>query len=151
MMGVGTSVAPGSYTVALRLRDASGALESEAIGKIPYAITAGCVTDLGNAPMQVAQSILFSWTLAKRATGAPLSCAQGNVATIQLVVDGVASQWPCSPGKATSPALAPGDHNVVVKALDPQGVVLSTTDPPRVVTIIAGADNDVGGVAFDLN
>jgi len=150
MQGTGSPLGAGDYSVALRLRDATGALESEAIAPHPYAIRQGCLTDLGAVPMQVSQSITFSWTLDKQATHATLSCAQANVSTLELTVDGMKIDWPCSDGSATSPVLTPGDHTASIVALDPQGTILSDTGAAT-VTITAGKVTDLGDVVFDLN
>jgi hypothetical protein len=151
MQGIGSPLAAGDYSIALRLRDATGALESEALGPRRYSITQGCLTDLGNVPMQVSQSITFTWSLEKLATGAALTCTQANASTLQLTVDGMTAVFPCSDGEATTPPLAPGGHAVSISVLDPQGAVLSTTGSPTTVTITAGKLTDLGNVIFDLN
>jgi len=149
MSGLGSEAPAGRYTVALRLRSAGGEVESEATGPTVYTIVAGGVTDLGSVPMEVAQSFLFSWTLDKRATGAPLSCAQAAAETVRLTVDGNSFEWPCDAGQARSPALSPGDHTVTVEVLDAQGLVLSATDAAT-IQIAAGKDTTPTSIGFAI-
>jgi len=55
MAGATCALPPGSYSVAMRLRDANGTVLSELLAPTPISITAGQTTDLGVIPFASAQ------------------------------------------------------------------------------------------------
>jgi hypothetical protein len=154
--GQSAVLAPGSYSVAMRLRDAAGTLLSEAIAPGTFTISAGCSTDLGLVPFEAVvttpdQFITLTWAVERVVTGAPLTCADAHATTVELDAGTTAFRWPCSNGKGATGSLAPGSQDVAIKLLDATGTVLSLT-PTMPVAIVAGQPTALTGtVTFDVN
>jgi hypothetical protein len=153
LTGVGQALPPGTYSVAMRLRDSAGTLLSEAIAPTTYAITAGCTTDLGSVPFQAVvttpdQYLTLSWTIDRPPNSARLSCSDANAAKVELDAGQTTFQWPCSDGKAATTTLAAGTYPVTIKLLDPQGTALSVTSTMNVT--IDTQPVDIGRVLFDI-
>jgi hypothetical protein len=155
MTGTSATLAAGTYSVAMRLRDSAGKLLSEAIAPTTYPINAGCSTDLGLVPFEAVkttatQYFTLSWTIDRVGTSAPLSCAQAHATTIELDAGATSFAWPCANGKAASGSLAPDVYAVAVKLLDATGTVLSATSSMP-FTVTAGQPKALGTVTFDVN
>ena len=155
LAGASAALAPGNYSVALRLRDSAGQVLSEAIGPATYAIGAGCVTDLGLVPFEAVVTasdpyITLSWTIDRVLTGAPLSCAGANADKVVLTAGATSYEWSCAIGKGATAPLAPGSYDVNVKLLDATGTALSVT-PTMPVVVSAGQIKPLGTVIFDVD
>jgi len=153
--GTSAALAPGEYSVAMRLRNAAGDLLSEAIAPTTYRIDAGCVTDLGLVPFEANVTatdpyITLSWTIDRVLTGAALTCADAHADKVALDAGTTTFQWPCATGKGATAPLAPGSYDVTIKLLDATGTPLSVT-PTMPVTITAGQLKALGTVIFDVN
>jgi hypothetical protein len=155
LAGSGAALAPGKYSVAMRLRNAAGEVLSEAIAPTTYDIAANCVTDLGLVPFEAVVTaanpyITLSWAIDRVVTGAALSCASAHADKVVLTAGTTAYDWPCAAGKGATPPLAPGSYDVNVKLLDATGTALSVT-PTMPVAVSAGQLKSLGTVIFDVN
>jgi hypothetical protein len=155
LAGAGAALAPGKYSVAMRLRNAAGEVLSEAIAPTTYDIAANCVTDLGRVPFEAVVTavnpyLTLSWTIDRVVTGATLSCADAHAAKVVLTAGTTAYEWPCAAGQGATPPLAPGNYDVNVKLLDATGTALSVTSTMPVV-VSAGQRKALGTVIFDVN
>jgi hypothetical protein len=154
--GTSAVLAPGTYAVAMRLRDAAGTLLSEAIAPGTFAITAGCSTDLGHVPFEAVvttpdQFISLTWAVERYGTGAPLSCADAHATHVELTAGTTKFQWPCSNGQGATDSLAAGSYDVSIKLLDATGTALSLT-PTMPVAVVAGQPTALSGtVTFGVN
>lgn len=155
LAGTSATLAPGNYSVAMRLRNGAGDLLSEAIAPTTYDITAGCVTDLGLVPFEAVVSaanpyITLSWSIDRVLTGAALSCADAHADKVVLTAGNTTYEWPCALGKGATAPLAPASYDVNVKLLDATGTALSVT-PTMPVAVGAGQIKALGTVIFDVN
>lgn len=155
LAGAGATLAPGNYSVAMRLRNAAGDLLSEAIAPTTYGVAASCVTDLGLVPFEAVVTaanpyITLSWSIDRVVTGAALSCADAHADKVVLTAGATSYEWPCATGKGATPPLAPASYDVNVKLLDATGTALSVT-PTMPVTVGAGQIKALGTVIFDVN
>jgi hypothetical protein len=145
---------PGVYTVSLMLRGPTGALLSEIVAP-NVLLTAGEVADLGSLPFVVggdaalAHGYALTWSIDAAATGAPLSCADANAATVRLQVGSQKFDLPCGPGRGRTTPVSPGSNPVSMTLLDVQGNALSMTQTMQ-VTIDAGQLVFLGDVVFDV-
>ena len=155
MAGTSATLMPGSYSVAMRLRNTAGTLLSEGIAPTTYSITAGCSTDLGLVPFEAVvtapdQYITLSWAVDRYLTGVGLSCAEAHATKVELDAGAQTFSWACADGKAATGSLPAATYQVTVKLLDATGTVLSVT-PTMPVTVTAGQPNALGTVTFDVN
>jgi hypothetical protein len=146
---------PGTYSVAMRLRNATGALLAEAIDPTEEVIDPTLLTDLGVVPFVatgapiVDQYMALSWTIEWDATFTPLTCAQAKAATVELDIGATRFQWACSDGNGRTATVAPGRYTVAVSLLDAGGVLLSMT-PTADVQVVAGRVANLGPVVFGV-
>jgi hypothetical protein len=153
MNGVGQTLPPGDYSVAMRLRDSAGTLLSEAIANTTYTIAAGCTTDLGPVIFDAIvttpdQYLSLSWSIDRPPASALLSCDQAGAAKVELDAASTTFQWPCRDGQGATTTLAAGSYPVTVKLLDGQGAPLSVT--PTMNVTVASQPVDLGDVLFDV-
>jgi hypothetical protein len=155
LAGTSAALAPGNYSVALRLRNSAGVVLSEAIAPTTYIVAPTCVTDLGLVPFEAVVTaadpyITLSWTIDRVLTGAALSCADAHADKVVLGVGTTNYDWPCALGKGATAPLAPGSYDVSVKLIDATGTALSLT-PTMPVAVSAGQLKALGTVIFDVN
>jgi hypothetical protein len=154
MAGTSSTLPPGDYSVAMRLRDASASVVSEAIAPTTYPVQAGCSTDLGLVPFDAAlttpdQFISLSWSI-ETVAGVRRTCATAHAATVELDAGTNTFRWPCINGEAATTSLAPASYPVTIKLLDATGTVLSVT-PSMPVPVMSGQPSPLGNVFFSVN
>jgi hypothetical protein len=158
LMGTSCELPAGSYTVAMRLRDAQGTLLSEAIAPGTYSITTGQTTDLGNhefASSQgtsgagTGQAIKLAWSIERAGTTTIITCADAGAATVELDVGTQQFPFPCGDGSGQTPSLTVGTYPTTIRLLDAQGAALSVT-PTMDVAVPAALLLDLHTVIFDV-
>jgi hypothetical protein len=147
--GTPANLLPGSYTADIRL--VSGARVLDQLPSQTVTVS-GCGNfDLGIADFVVVCSsdngYTATWSIAKKATGAPLSCAQAAATTVDLFVDSLKFEFACDVGAGTTTPVAPGSHVLQFVLLDANGLTLSDTGTMNVP--VCGL-TDVGDVPFDV-
>jgi hypothetical protein len=170
MAGATCALPPGSYSLAMRLRDATGTVLSELLAPSPVAVVAGQTRDLGVIPFDSAQGapatsgaggsggtggtggagqgIALSWTIDR--AGTTLTCDQAGATTVEVDDGQHEFEFKCSDGQDRTTSMTPGSYQVTLRLLDAQGSVLSGTTT-MTVTIAAGQLVDLGAVVFDVN
>ena len=103
----------------------------------------------GNGTVCNPPQVGATWSIDKRATGAPLTCEQAAATTVELTLNGTPYDFECNAYQGVTTTVAAGTYQADFVLLDAGGNVLSQTDQ---MTITVGACNvtDLGDVLFDV-
>jgi hypothetical protein len=149
-------MAGGTYTISLKLRDASGNVLSEVFAPLMFLVD-GQQTGVTSLPLQVggvdankARGFALTWSIDKVDTGAIETCAQAGAASVRLTAGATTYDLPCIDGKGRTAAIAPGSYPVKLDLIDGTGTTLSETQTMN-IAITAGQLVFLGDVPFDVN
>ena len=145
----------GKYSLSLALRDATGAVLSEAFAPTLF-LVAGQDTGVASLPLQVGgdatkgRGFALTWSIDKVDTHAIVSCAQAGATTVRIHAGATPFDLTCTDGKGRTTVIAPGTYQVSLELLDGTGATLSAT---QTMSVAIGAARLVflGDVPFDVD
>jgi hypothetical protein len=146
------AVLPGTHNVSLILSDVNG----QALYTLPAmaaSVACGTVLDLGTVdlkpPVCDPPQVGATWSIDKKATGAPLTCEQAAATTVELTLNGTPFDFGCTAYQGLTTTLQPGSYNADFALLDAGGNVLSQTSQMTITVKTCGV-TDLGDVLFDV-
>lgn len=160
LSGVTIPLPLGSYAAAVRLRDETGALLSEAAVPGTHTLTAGTVVDLGHIQFTVAaqpipdQFYETTWTIYRCAdvacsTAQPgeLNCEDVGADWVGMKVDSSVYWFTCTEYAGRTATVAAGNHTVSFELQDWWGNIISSSIPES-IPLAAGVPVTIPTVEF---
>ena len=103
----------------------------------------------GNGTVCNPPQVGATWSIDKKATGAPLTCEQAAATTVELTLNGTPFDFSCGAYQGLTTTLQPGAYNADFVLLDANGDVLSQTTQMAITVKTCGV-TDLGDVLFDV-